>query len=100
MVDLKPGTGNQEPKGGLSCVIVSVPVSMLARIAATRGASQVRIAEGESHPRWRRRELNPGHCGYEPHALTTELRRLQMNNIYHKTAAPAIALASLPSLSL
>ncbi len=21
--------------------------------------------------KWRFRELNPGHCGYEPHALTT-----------------------------
>jgi len=21
--------------------------------------------------KWRCRDLNPGHCGYEPHALTT-----------------------------
>ena len=31
---------------------------------------------GEGGQDWCRcRDLNPGHCGYEPHALTTELHR-------------------------
>jgi hypothetical protein len=31
---------------------------------------------------WRCRDLNPGLCGYEPHALPTELHRRQESETY------------------
>ena len=51
--------------------IIARVVKENSRRSSLRQALQLLVLKGQVIMRWWRcRDLNPGHCGYEPHALT------------------------------
>jgi hypothetical protein len=46
------------------------PIRRKKRISSSQKMVLLLDSNGKAEKGWRCRDLNPGHCGYEPHALT------------------------------